>query len=156
MGFFDSVKSLTNAITGGAATVTLQCDRISFNEPFKVVVTAVTESTSVKLDRVYLYLQGYEEVEVPDVDIEYEDDGDVRRRTETVRASNETVDLDITVAEAQELEPHQTYEWEVEIELPSDAPKIYRGHYCQHTYRVLAGLDCFGNDPDSGWVELYD
>ncbi|MBF0263916.1 MAG: hypothetical protein HQL46_01495 [Gammaproteobacteria bacterium] len=60
----------------------------------------------------------------------------------------------VTAADAQELEANQTYEWIVDVELPENAPTIFYGRFCQHSYQAFAGLDCFGNDPDSGWQEL--
>jgi hypothetical protein len=86
----------------------------------------------------------------------YDEDNNAHRRVETVRASYQTVNFEITIANAQELEANQSYEWEAEIELPSNAPAVYKGRYCLHTYRAFAGLDCFGNDPDSGWIDLHD
>lgn len=155
MGFFDKLKAVKNAVTGGAAEVELGYEDFSFTEPFKVQVRVTTGDAAVKIDRAYLKIQGTEEVEVPDVDVVYDSEEDeTYRRMETVMASNKTVDLDITIAEGQELAPNETFEWETEIELPADLPSIYRGHYCQHTYQMQAGLDCFGNDPDSGWIEI--
>lgn len=156
MGFFDKVKAMKNAVTGGAAKVYLDCDKISYDEPFKLVVRAQTADASVKVSRVYLKLEGKEEVSVPDVDVIYDDDGGSQRRTETVYASHRTVELELTVAEGQDLEANESYEWEIEVELPTHAPAIYEGRFCQHSYRAFAALDCFGNDPDSGWVELHD
>ncbi|MDQ6962830.1 MAG: hypothetical protein Q9M28_09965 [Mariprofundaceae bacterium] len=156
MGFFDKVKAMKNAVTGGAAKVYLDCDKLSYDEPFKVVVRAQTADASVKVSRVYLNIIGEEQVNVPDVDVVYDSDGDGQRRVENVRASVRTVELEITVAEGQELEANESYEWEVEIELPTHAPSIYDGRFCQHGYRAFAALDCFGNDPDSGWIELHD
>ena len=104
----------------------------------------------------YLEFIGTEEVEVRDVDMEYDMDGDTQRRVETVRASERTVNLEMTVAGAQELAANSEFEWQVEVSLPSHAPAIFRGKYCQHGYYARAGLDCFGNDPDSGWVEIAE
>lgn len=154
MGFFDKLKAVKNAITGGAAKVYVDCDNFSFDEPFTVTIRVQTDDAPVKMDRAYLYVRGEEQVEVPDTDVIFDEEGGSQRRVETVYASHETVKLDITAAEGQELEANQSYQWEVEVELPSNAPLIYRGRYCQHLYSIYAGLDCFGNDPDSGWIEL--
>jgi hypothetical protein len=157
MGFLNKIKAMKNAVTGGAATVVLECDQLSFTAPFTVVVKVTTESAPVKVNSVYLKIKGHEEIEVPDVDVVYDDEEEeTYRRVEVVRAFDDTVNLEIEVAGAQELEANQSYEWKVDVELPSDAPAIYEGRYCQHTYSAFAGLDCFGNDPDSGWVELSD
>ncbi|MEI8631791.1 hypothetical protein P4S72_06145 [Vibrio sp. PP-XX7] len=157
MGFFDTLKAMKNAVTGGAAKVSFDCDTLSYTEPFKATVRAQIGDANVNASRVYILIEGYEKVQVPDVDVVYDvEDGTTERRVETVYASHKTVDLEVTIADAQELEANQSYEWEVELELPSDAPSIYEGRFCQHTYKAFAGLDCFGNDPDSGWIELHD
>ena len=154
MGFFDKVKAMKNTLTGGAAKVYIECDEISFTEPFKVTVRADIDSSNLIVDRIYLKIEGNEEIEVPDVDVAYDSNGEEHRRLEIVTSANTTVSFDITVAYKQELEANQSYEWEVEVELPEDAPRVYHGHFCQHTYSAFAGLECFGNDPDSGWLEL--
>ena len=156
MGFFDKMKSMKNAVTGGAAKVYLDCEQLSFNEPFKITIKAQTQDAPVKISRVYLIIKANEEVEVPDIDVMYDEDGDANRRVETVYASHTTFELETTVTDGQELQANQSYEWQAEIKLPANAPAAYRGRYCQHTYRAFAALDCFGNDPDSGWIDLHD
>lgn len=155
MGFFDKLKSIKNAVTGGSAKVFLSSEYLTIGEPFEVTVRAEVADAPLKIDRVYLKIVGSEEIEVPDVDVIYDEEGDVEgRRVETVRAEVETVSLEIHVADGEELEANGSYEWKVEVQLPPNAQPIFRGKYCQHTYAAFAGLDAFGNDPDSGWVEL--
>lgn len=154
MGFFDKVKALKNVITGGGAKVYLSTTPVSLGEPFEVTIRAQVQDADLKIDRVYIEIEGREEVEVQDVDVVYESDGDTRRRREIVRAQTTTVELEIEVAEGQTLDANDTYEWTVTAELPADAPPVYQGHNCLHNYHIRGSLDCFGNDPDSGWQEL--
>lgn len=154
MGFFDKIKSIKNVITGGAAEVFIETGPLVFGEPFDVTVKAHVDDADLKASRVYLEIQGCEEIEVPDTDVVYESDGEEHRRTEIVRASYITLDLDITIAEDQELEGGETYEWTTTIELPEDAQPTYSGRFSDHRYMIRASLDCFGNDPDSGWHAL--
>jgi hypothetical protein len=157
MGFFDKLKSMKNAITGGGAKVFIDCDAISYTGAFQVRIRAEVADADLEIKRVYLKLSGEEEVEVPDVDVLYDQDGEeAERRVENVYAKNETVNLEINVAGAEELKANNSYEWIAEVTLPSNAPSIYKGKYCQHIYSVLVGLDAVGNDPDSGWVELFE
>ena len=65
-----------------------------------------------------------------------------------------TTQLEVSVAEGQVLTANEGYEWTTTIELPSNAQPVYNGKYCKHSYIARTSLDCFGNDPDSGWVEL--
>ena len=161
MGFFNKIKSFKNAITGGAARVQLDTSDITFGEPFNVVVKVQVESADIQVEKVYLKIIGKEVIEIPDIDVTYESDGvketdfeGKRVEKESARASSVTTTLDMTVTEAQVLKANENYEWSVSVELPSEALAIYKGKYCQHTYFARASLDCFGNDPDSGWVEL--
>ncbi|AWB66655.1 hypothetical protein C2869_09515 [Saccharobesus litoralis] len=156
MGFFSKLKAVKNVMTGGAAKVYFDSEPLRYNEPFTITVRAEIDDADIDCDRVYLKIKGAEEIEVQDVDVIYDRDGDVDRRVETIHAQHKTVEMELTVASGQKLEANQSYEWQIQVELPSNAPNIYRGRHCQHTYYAFAGLDCFGNDPDSGWLELYD
>jgi hypothetical protein len=40
------------------------------------------------------------------------------------------------------------------VQLPADAKPTYNGVNANHSWRLLAGLSTFGNDPDSGWKTL--
>ncbi|VFQ44411.1 hypothetical protein [Desulfoluna butyratoxydans] len=154
MGLLGKLKAVKNAVTGGAAKVCVECEDFSFTRPFTVTVVAQTMDAPVKMSRVYMKVQGQEEVELTDTDVVFDSDGDSSCRVETISASHVTVDLQYTVADGQELEANTTYRWDVQVALPEDAPLIYIGHNCKHTYCAYAGLDCRGNDPDSGWVDL--
>ncbi len=154
MGFFDTIKSIKNVITGGAADVCIEITPVTFGEPFDVTIKAQLDSADLKIDRVYLEIEGREEIEVPDVDVIYYDNNEQERRTEIVRAQCLTTSLEIIVDEAQTLNAEQGYEWNVRVELPEEALPLYAGEYCRHYYVARASLDCFGNDPDSGWIEL--
>jgi len=154
MGFLDKVKSMKNAITGGAAKVFVDAQSPEMGKPFTVTVRAQSQGGEVKFDRVYLYVRGYEEVNVPDIDVVYDKDGEQERRTENVSASCATFEHDMTVAPGGTIAADDSEEWTVEVNIPSSAPPPYRGKYTHHYYEVYAGLDCFGNDPDSGWIKL--
>jgi hypothetical protein len=154
MGLLDKVKSLKNAVTGGAAKVYVDVQNAKLSEPFEVTVRAQPQGCDVKFDRVYLDLEGIESVEVPDYDFEYEEGGEKRKKREIVRKSAKTVDLKLTVADAGEIKDGETAEWKIEVNLPDGSIPDFRGRYARHSYRIRAGLDCFGNDPDSGWIDI--
>ena len=71
-----------------------------------------------------------------------------------MRAQATTLEMEVTVAKAGELEANQSVEWTAQIELPQTATPAYKGKFAEHYYQAFAGLDCFGNDPDSGWIRL--
>lgn len=154
MGLLDKMKSIKNAVTGGAAKVYVDAVEGKLTEPFTITVRATPQGCDVKYDRVYLDIEGVESVEVPDYDFHYDEGGERRTRREVVRKKATTLDLKMTVAEAGELKDGENGEWSIEVSLPDGAVPHFRGRYAKHTYRMRAGLDTFGNDPDSGWIEL--
>jgi len=154
MGFFDKIKSAVNVVTGGSADVSIEFKEVSFGEAIILTVHATAKS-DLKIDKVYLNIRGLEEVNVDDVDyVDHDGDGDREHCRENVRKHHRTCEIEQVVCGAEQLEAGQSYQWDVEIQLPPHAQAPYHGHYCTHSYEVFAGLDAFGNDPDSGWVTI--
>ena len=154
MGFFDKVRTLKNAITGGGAEVSVEIAQATPGEAFEVIVRAQVAEDAIDIDRVYLQIRGSERVEVPDVEVVRGSGDDEESTTETVSVETETFSLEVNVADQQTLAANEEYEWRATAELPSDALPRYRGKLCEHAYEARASLDCTGNDPDSGWVEF--
>ena len=154
VGLFDKVRTLKNAITGGGAEVSLSAPALKRGESAEVSIKVQVEDAELEVDRIYLEIEGRETIEIPDVDVTYESGDASDRVSETVTADSETTTLAITVAEKQTLAAGQAYDLTAEVTLPADALPPYRGKHCQHKYFIRAGLACFGNDPDSGWIEL--
>ncbi len=156
MGFFDKLKAVGNAITGGAANVSIVVDgEPVLGEPFNVIITADVKS-DVKVDKIYLLVKAWEEVKAEGVEIEYED-GEMEVEKEMVHKVVDTFNAEIAVDGAQELSAGEKYEWVVEVNVPTEHNGTYRGVHARHEWQLFAGLDAFGNDPDSGWVgfEIY-
>lgn len=156
MGIMNKLKSFKNALTGGAAKVEMTCEVFSLHEPFTISIQVTTGDAPVKINNVYLNVSGKEEILISDYDVEYDRDGEKHTTRETIHRSAETVSMKIKVDQEQELEANETYNWEVEVTLPEHALPVYYGEHCRHTYSAQAGLDCFGNDPDSGWLTLHE
>ncbi len=157
MGFMDKLKSMKNAVTGGAAKVYVEFDGDAVRgEPFTVRVKAVIDSAPVKIDKVYLEVKGEEEVEISGVPVarDTDGDGDVDGSVETVSRSHDNFSHTYNIGGPKELAANETYEWEVEIEIPVTCLPSFQSHFCHQDYRLFAGLDAFGNDPDSGWVDF--
>ena len=154
VGLFDKVRTLKNAITGGGAKVSLSAGRCERGQEFEISILVQVEDNDLDIDRVYVEIEGRESIEIPDVDVTYESDGDTDRVSETVTAEHQTSSQAITVAGEQTLAAGQAYDFTVRATLPADSLPAYRGKHCQHHYFVKAGIACFGNDPDTGWIEL--
>ncbi len=145
MGLFDKVKSLANAVTGGAAKVSVSAAPITLGQPFEVTIQALAKDAAVNYSRVYVQIRGLEKIDLKDRD----KDG-----TESIRRSVNTFEMEVVAEGAGTLEANENKSWTAEVTIPTTAPAIYRGKHAEHYYEVFAGLDCTGNDPDSGWVRL--
>ena len=58
MGFFNKVKAVANAVTGGGVKVFVECDPLVFATPMHVKIKVQTKDSAVKIDRVYLKIKG--------------------------------------------------------------------------------------------------
>lgn len=155
MGFFDKVKSMVNTVTGGSAKVSVAAPEASLTKPFRVDVTARSTGGKVKYEKVYVYLRGVERVSIPDAEVSVPDaNGASRTGKQTVSASGHTLELTFQAAGPGEIDAGAEAAWSVEVTLPATAVPEFRGKFTEHFYEVYAGLDCFGNDPDSGWVRI--
>jgi len=153
MGIFDKVKSFTNALTGGGAKVWIEAAAPSFTDPFEVKVKASVGDAPLDVARVYLFLEGHEEVRIPASRNCYDQQGNMTHMGDET-AHTTTVSVDVGVSGREMLSANQEYEWSVQVDIPDGSPAVYKGRHCVHVYRIKAGLDCSGNDPDSGWVDL--
>ncbi len=151
MGFFSKLK---NTLTGGWATVTVECEqnaRRGEKFPFKVNVQVKDEDISV--DRVYIQLQCAEVIELDNYrSFDRDDAGDIDYIN--VRHSEELLDEELTISQNQQLGANQSASFDGEVDIPAHLPPSYRGRNCSVQWRIYAGLDMTGNDPDSGWKEI--
>ena len=155
MSVLDEIEAAKNVITGGSAEVSIDVNEVSLGEPVKVTVRAKVGDLPIDIDQVYVLIRGVEEVTVPNMNEEFEGGCDeVLKKYDDVSAAHQTFEIKTIVANAQKLAANQSYEWQAETMLPDDAQPSPPDQYRKHTYQAFAGLDCFGNDPDSGWVEL--
>lgn len=157
MGFWDKVKSAGSALTGNSADVKVFVNgEPILGEPFQITISAHMKS-DLKVNRIYLLMKAWEEVQAEDVDVEYHN-GHQEVERELVRNVVDTFNQEFDVDGAQELQEGETYEWTIEVNVSADDHNgTYRGVQARHEWQLYAGLDAFGNDPDSGWVgfEIY-
>ena len=155
MGFLDKIKSVTKSLTGGAADVSLKAEPFVLGSPFTIVVSATIDDQDVQSRGVYLKIEGLEEISIPREDVIYEDNNaDPGRHRERIRARAQSFSMEYPVAEGGELKADSSHEWPVEVTIPNQAIPIFEGRFSRHRIRAKAGIDCSGNDPDSGWIDL--
>ncbi len=157
MGFWDKVKAVKNMVTGGGAKVYVEVVEPSLEEPFIVKVKAVVGDADVKIDKVYLKIRGLESTTVRNVEVARQNGDMIDVDHRDVSGSEVTYNIDINVSGPEQLRANGEYEWEKEVQLPTNALSTYNGINAEHQWQMFAALDAFGNDPDSGWVsfEVY-
>jgi hypothetical protein len=148
MGFFDKIKAAANAVTGGAATVSISVNGTpTRGETLWVTVEAQAEA-DCKVDKVYLNIRCREEADV--IDRDREADGTTSR--EKIRARETVYEHVHEISDAVEIKAGTGMAWQRGITLPDDALPSVNGKMVRVVWEMEAGLDMFGNDPDSGWV----
>jgi hypothetical protein len=146
MGLFSNIK---NAITGGAAAVTLTMPAgAKRGEAFAVTINA-TAKGSGNVKSVYLLVRA---IETAEVDHQVTVNG--QSRTEKVHGSKTTYETKMAIAPAFSLTEGQAYTWGGTVTLPATSNPTFKGQMVKHTWELEAGLEMTGNDPDSGWKPL--
>ena len=115
----------------------------------------VIADADLKIDAVYVKIRGEEIVEIDGSDIRSKlQDIAADGRLDNVVFRDETYETRVNVSGPATLEAESEHEWEGTLELPPGALPSFSGRRCRHRWRVFAGLDAAGNDPDSGWVDV--
>jgi hypothetical protein len=145
MGFFDKLKSAVNAVTGGAAKVTVEVLQPSAvaGEPTKVRVTTTSTGAEVKSQGIFVDVKGEEQVNIVDPSTK-----------QKVSQSKATIEQTFQIAPALVLAANESKSFEGTIQLPASALPSFEGALAKHVYWIRGRMEAFGNDPDSGFQPL--
>ena len=147
MGLFDKLKQATNFITGGAANVTIAPDGSEFDKasPIRVKVTAQVKDSPVTPTSVYLDIRAREYVNLRK---------NINGKTENINDEHISFTHKVQTTLTAALEGGQSYDWDLEFSLPSNAQPTFHGTMAHQVWEIKGALDVKGNDPDSGWIEI--
>ena len=151
MGFFNKLKK---CVTGGGAKVTLAAEEPARGGPFPVRIHAAVADEDLEIRGVYLKIASMETVVIKDVEIARQVGEAVETVREDIEKTTPVHDQKIEVAGPQTLKADEEYDWETSVNLPETALPTYLGVTARHEWKLQAGLDVPGNDPDSGWVTI--
>jgi hypothetical protein len=160
MGFFDKLKSMANAITGGGAKVSIEAPQPCFAKPFEVTVRATVSSVNLNIQSVYVTVESEEIVKISRERVLSQLGSDLGERAGSIDRrgdieEEETLcEFRVQIAGAQQLQANQSYEWKGQVQIPADALPTFVGRNAKHVWRIKAGLDAVGNDPSSDWLEI--
>lgn len=151
MGLFDKIKSIKSFISGNAAKVELLMDAsVKRGKPFKITVTAEVKENNIEMKRVYFRLLSTEKVIVTRT---VQDGGNISIKEEEKKNTLNDVYFDVIASGT--LHANEKYTWEKEITLPEHLQPTFNAYPRTHVWQVIAGIDMKGNDPDSGWKDLF-
>ena len=148
MGIFSKLK---NAISGGGATVTVEIGNAAVGTEFPVTVRAQVGGSDIQISRVYVQLVGHEEVRLRGVKRTERRGAELVDVDSDLERAETTFEANVTLSGAQTLAANSSHEWTGKLAIPAGLPPTFQGRNARHAWKVLAGLDCWGNDPDSGW-----
>lgn len=151
MGLFDKIKSMSSMIMGNSAKVELLIDAtVQRGKAFKISVTAQVKDNDIDIHRVYVRFLSTEKVIITKT---VQEGNNTRIKDEEKK--NILNDVFIDVVGGMSLKANQNYTWQKEITLPDHVQPTYNAYPKNHVWQVIAGLDMKGNDPDSGWKDVF-
>ena len=148
MGFWDKVKGAVQTVTGGGATVELAVGEATIGQGCSVRIEA-TVTRDIEVSEVYVQIRAVEHAEVRDVDYDH---GQGYQRIEYIQATHQTFQQRFKISGPGTLTEGESYIWEGEFVIPDSVNPTFAGHMISHDWQIMAGLDAYGNDPDSGWL----
>lgn len=146
MGFFDKIKSAVNAVTGGAAKVTIEFQPTTGYAGDQVLVkisVVATGNSEVKSKGMFVDLRSVEEVTIKK---------NVAGTDNDIGVSHTTFEQEFKIAPDFVLAGNETKLFEGTIQLPANVQPTYEGHFTQHRWEIRGRMEAFGNDPDSGYL----
>lgn len=147
MGLFDKLKQAANFVTGGGANVTITPEGAEFDKTatIRVRVTAQIKDAPLNASAVYLEIRSREYVNLRK---------SINGKTENIHDEHVGFSHKVQSVITSTLEGNQSYDWTLEITLPSNAQPTFHGTMAHQVWEIKGALDVKGNDPDSGWIEV--
>jgi hypothetical protein len=145
MGFFDAIKGAVQAVTGGAAKVTLEFgNQIVFPGDLVPVRITVLSQASGPLNSKGLFIDF-----VSNEALHLTADPAHNIASE-IKLTNPVVSQQFQTNGPFALNPGQSEVFQGQFQVPAVQP-TYAGPHAKHDIMLRARMDVTGNDPDSGW-----
>lgn len=170
MGFWDSVRTAVDRVTGSAANVTLSIDpqRVKPGQTVSVGISIKNGIGALEARGLLMEIESVEEINLPrsaDLANLVVDAAAAASASRTpgrrhVAAQDachsETMfKAKVVVAPGMTLAPGQERNFKGSFKLPLDVQPSYEGKYANHIWRLRARLDVLGVDPGSGWIVFH-
>lgn len=152
MSLFSKMK---NFVTGGGAEVAVAAIEPILGAPFQVNIHAKIHDADIEIKCVYLKVVSLESVVIKDVEIARIIDEKMETVRKDIEKTTTVHDQKIKVSGEQVLKANKEYDWVTTVTLPENALPSFIGITAKHEWKIMAGLDAPGNNPDSGWVTIH-
>ena len=148
MGFFDKLKGAVNAVTGGAAKVTLDFEpKVAYpGDSVRVKISATSTGSEVKSKGIYLDLRGEESVKLPK--------GTIENQSGEINATKTSLSQEFQISPAFVLGAGETKLFEGVVQLPGGLQPSFQGSLARLEWQLRGRVEAFGNDPDSGFQSI--
>src|SRR3990172_8139600 len=123
MGFLDKLKGAVNAVTGGAAKVTMEFEpkAVYPGDVVRVKISATSAGGEVKSKGIFVDLMGSENVKLPK--------GTVQNHNEEIHAAKPTFQHEFQIAPALVLAAKETKLFEGTFTVPANVQPSYQGSF---------------------------
>ncbi|WP_437528467.1 hypothetical protein WME79_45435 [Sorangium sp. So ce726] len=166
MGFWDSVRTTVDRVTGSAANVSLEMDPqfVVPGQTISVHITLKNGLAALDVRAVLLEVKSVEEIELPrnaswvnvlaDAAAKSRSQPRAQATSEVARHGETTFEAKVTVAPGMILTPGEERKFKGTFRLPLGVQPSYQGKYAKHDWRLRARLDVLGVDPGTGWLSF--
>jgi len=152
MGLFDKLKSAVQAVTGGAAKVTIEYPQNLVLPGQAIPVKVTSTGGAVKSKGCYVDLWAVEEVNVQNVHPSHVHGASGSDIHVDVHQTESTFQQAIQIAPAFELAANESKVFTGQVTIPGQAQPSFSGKIAKHEWKIRGRIDTFGNDPDSGYL----
>ena len=146
MGCLDKLKGAVNAVTGGAAKVTMEYQPQTGlpGQTMQVRVTATSTGGEVRSKGIFVDLRATEHI--------YIRANSVPNVLSEVRASVPAFERSFQVAPDFVLAAGQSMSFDGTFQVPMEAQPTYEGPHAENAWEIRGRVEAFGNDPDTGFL----
>lgn len=165
VGFWDSMRTAVDRVTGSAATVALEMEPqfVVSGQIISVQIAIKNGPAALDVRAVLLEVESVERIELPRsanwanvlVDaVASSSRSQTQRRdpAEVARHDEVTFESKVNVAPGMNLSPGEERKFKGTFRLPAGVQPSYEGKYAKHIWRLRARLDVLGVDPGTGWL----
>ena len=153
MGFFSKLKK---NMTGDWATISLQARPASRGSSAVAVIDIAVKDEPISIDRVYAKIKCVEEIRIDNYRLSGVRSGDNASGPSSVdvRHTETVYEQELNVTGAKNLDAMSSHQLEADFPLPGNLPPTFTGSNVRIIYKVMAGIDMKGNDPNTKWTEI--